>query len=820
MRISEKKSSNALLKVFVALLVMILIALCFIVVKNKLGQVVKPVDIKSEDAVPPSTFREHELILDVKADAYARLRDKSKEALQEGLLFTSKEDLVDADLKIDGKPYACKIRLKGDLLDHLRGDKWSFRIMLKGGQEWKGMNVFSIHNSKSRSHTAEWVMHEVFRQEGIIAPAYDFLTVKLNDKDLGVYAYEHHFENQLLTKNGRELGPILKHNDDAYWDNVQAKVKPFYWVEASHIELFNDSSKDPEFLESYRTAHAMLNDFLMEKKTATEVFDIPLMAKYYALLDISHAWHAQQFTNIRFYFNAITGKLEPIAYDCFGDYLHDVHMDWEAFGEAYNSRVTKEIMYDRGNAYRYLMFRDSNFYKLYMQHLEQYTAPDYLAGLMQKYKADIDARVKLIRTDDAYKDYTMDWDLFYKKAQFTHKKLQPFPNLSLKVYRDNGSKSELALQSFHGFPLEVIGFGTEEVLTDKIAEPILIESYNRRIPVRTYHYKHSKNVDYVYYRTYGLTTIHKTQVVKTDLPSQEIPIASSVISNLSTFPFLQTIGNRIVIPSGRHKLDKPLIIPVDKELEIATGTELVFSGNGSILSYGPVRANGTAQNPIRFYAKAGNRNSLLLSGSDKRSEFSYCHFNGLSGFKYKNITANGAINIYRTEAIFKQCEINNISAQVALSCIHSKVELDHVNFTKCQGSAVVSKYSDLKIPDAKLSDIGRKGISIISGAMEASGIDIKSVLDIGLECKDYAKVYVWSGNISDSYQAFYASEHSNVKLIKLWLSNLDRGIEVRGNDDPVTTVEIKELHAEKVERQYLINEGVSILVNGKRKKAE
>ena len=58
----------------------------------------------------------------------------------------------------------------------------------------------------------------------------------------------------------------------------------------------------------------MLKDFLENRKTAKQVFDIDKIAKYYALIEISHATHAQQLTNIRFYLDPINGLLEPIGF--------------------------------------------------------------------------------------------------------------------------------------------------------------------------------------------------------------------------------------------------------------------------------------------------------------------------------------------------------------------------------------------------------------------------------------------------------------------------------------------------------------------------
>ena len=182
---------------------------------------------------------------------YQKLAKKRREALDVGLLFSSKEDLVDAFLKVDAQEYGAKIRLKGDLLDHLQGDKWSFRIQLKGNDEWRDMKTFSIHNSKSRSHVAEWIMHQMFRDEGIITPAYDFLKAKLNDNRLGIYAYEQHFDNNILKVNKRNLGPIFRHTDDVYWNNVNDNLSPFPWSEATQIDIYNKENWDDANFKNY-----------------------------------------------------------------------------------------------------------------------------------------------------------------------------------------------------------------------------------------------------------------------------------------------------------------------------------------------------------------------------------------------------------------------------------------------------------------------------------------------------------------------------------------------------------------------------------------
>ena len=826
MRLTETPPSRSFSKQLVVFVLagLVLLALIGLAIKYKSKASTatqKASSTSTEATVPTTAFQKRELLIDLKKEAYGKLKRKRNEALKEGLLFTSKEDLVDANVKIDGQAYGCKLRLKGDLLDHLQGDRWSFRIILNGNGEWDDMNTFSVHNSKSRSHTAEWVMHEVFRDEGIIAPAYDFIRVKLNSKDLGVYAYEQHFENQLLEKNGRNIGPILKHNDDSYWENVVADFKPFPWVDASHIELFNKTNKsDPDFMSAYETGKGMLNSFLQEKLSAEEVFDLELMAKYYALLDISHAWHAQQFTNIRFYYNSLKGKLEPIAYDCFGDYLHKVTKDWEAFGEAYNNRVSKYDMYQKGNVYRYLLFKNRSFYEKYMWYLKKYTDPSHLNSIVAKYKQPLDERARLIRSDSEYKDYKIDWDLFYAKANFTYRKLQPKPALSLKAYSYKDSDTKVALESFHGFPLEVLGFGGEDSMTDPLKAPLFMEGYNYKIPVRRYTLEAVQPAAYLYYKVLGLKQVHKTKIINTKVSeTADLQLTDNKTLNLSGIAFVNQVGKLLTISSGTHTLSKPLVIPSDHSLEIAAGTVIRFENQGALLSYGAITAVGTSQNPIRFIASGGTH-GLMVSEQKEKSKFAYCYFNGLSGYKSKNIHSPSGLTIYESKADFSHCTFQNLTAQEALRLQYAKVKIEHSEFKNCQGSALLSRNAAVHISQVDFSSIGRDGIIVESGSLEGIDVRIDSVLNRALVFRDNCKIYIWNSGIEDSEQGIYASEHARVNVRQLWLTRLNKGIEVRGKEEPLTEVEIGKLHTNKVNQLYLLKQGVSLTVDGKKQVAQ
>ena len=55
-----------------------------------------------------------------------------------------------AEIRWADRSVRVKLRLKGDLPDHLEGDKWSFRIHTRDGNAIMGMRRFSIQAPKTR----------------------------------------------------------------------------------------------------------------------------------------------------------------------------------------------------------------------------------------------------------------------------------------------------------------------------------------------------------------------------------------------------------------------------------------------------------------------------------------------------------------------------------------------------------------------------------------------------------------------------------------------------------------------------------------------
>ncbi|MEL6989074.1 MAG: CotH kinase family protein, partial [Bacteroidota bacterium] len=332
---------------------------------------------KNPDAKAPQSaqFSAPEINLIIEQKHLDKLRKKRSEAFGQGFLDAGKKDLVPAKLVDGDLRLNVQLRLKGDLLDHLQGKRWSFRVVPEEGKAWKGMTAFSLQNSKSRDHLSEWIFHKMLEEEDVLSPKYDFVKLSINGEVIGVYAYEEHFTDALLYKQQREKGPILRFNEDALWE-FSSKGMLFKLDESSsHIEAFGGETflKDDDFRQKFEQAQSLLYSYLKGNHSVDQLIDIDLMAKFAAIMDVCMAYHGFGASNQRFYYNAVSGKLEPVGYDGFtpdGIKWYPAPM---ILGEHINSRISKEVYFHKViQPFHHFLFNDYSFVEQYIYYLDQF----------------------------------------------------------------------------------------------------------------------------------------------------------------------------------------------------------------------------------------------------------------------------------------------------------------------------------------------------------------------------------------------------------------------------------------------------------------
>ena len=74
-------------------------------------------------------------------------------------------------------------------------------------------------------------------------------------------------------------------------------------------------SKKEEKISQFQLAKNLFNEFLKNKIKTSEIFDLNMTAKYFAITDLMQSTNANTWYDMRFYYDPILARLVPIGYD-------------------------------------------------------------------------------------------------------------------------------------------------------------------------------------------------------------------------------------------------------------------------------------------------------------------------------------------------------------------------------------------------------------------------------------------------------------------------------------------------------------------------
>ncbi len=709
-----------------------------------------------------------------------KLKEKRIEAYARGSLISGKDDLVPAKLHSGEESIDVKLRLKGDLLDHLTGRKWSFRIHTDDGNAWNGMKVFSVHNSKSRDHLSEWVFHEMLKQEDVLTTKYDYVEVAINGESLGVYAYEEHFLKQLLQSQSRSEGPILKISEDAHWKFAPRTFgEKLAYYESAQIEPFDkDALKNSNtYAAAFEKGQELLHGFTHGTLKAEEVFDTDRLAKYVAIQDVCNAWHSFNYTNLRFYFNSASGKLEPIGYDGFTPDGLYYNRDLFITGSQVNSLTTQRI-----TAHKFVkhfhkkLFTDFNFVSKYTQHLDRMSSPEYLEKFKETIETELRSREQFLRK--AYVDYKFKWNEYFDNAKDIHEVIAPTETLSLKAYR-NGS--ELILRSYHMLPLEVIGFGNKEI-NSKPTESIILESYDKTKSVLEQRVANPSKDKRIFVRTLGTDRVLSFPIFKWNAPGQEKNLAGKMKQNVN-FSFIIDSPEAYIIPSGKHVITKTLVVK-DKQLVIQSGAEIDLQAGASIIATHSIQALGNIDRPIVFRSSHTSGQGLVIVNGKAESSFKSCTFDNLQATKQYSLHTDGGVNLFNSNAKFYRCVFTNAKSKDALHLDNCEYEMYDCVFQQTSGDGIDANYSNGIIQNLTLSNIGKDAIEVSGGFIRLTEASCRQSSGSAVNANQHATLQLNNLEIDTSEEGIKVTDLSEATINNLSLKNIKTGlVAFRKNDE-------------------------------------
>lgn len=319
--------------------------------------------------------------------AFSKIKAKREAALAEGALIKAADDYVRGTLECNGKSIDVKARLKGDHTDHLKGNRWSFRIVAKEGSILNHRKI-SIQGVATRYYLHEWVYHQLLKEEGLLHLQYHFLPFCVNDSLCGIYAFESHFDSHLLEMAQRPPGPILKFDEEGFWDNSKfpdsQNRDEDLMMDAPIVATNKRYAKKKKNQALIEKAKAALDDFRHDRQPARAVFDLQEWARYIAVCELMACKHPIRWHNMRFYYNPTTEKIEPIGFDCTSMFPTDKAL--------YHLDGRTELFHQK-------MLKDDAYKAAVISEMERLAVPQYVTSFLEPKHALIDSMQTLLQQE-------------------------------------------------------------------------------------------------------------------------------------------------------------------------------------------------------------------------------------------------------------------------------------------------------------------------------------------------------------------------------------------------------------------------------------
>lgn len=769
-----------------------------------------------------------------------------KVAFEKGVLTTSAKSWVEGKLVYLGDTLKMKARLKGDWLDHLQNDKWSFRIKLKKGHVL-GMSEFSLQTPTSRNYLNEYVYHDFLMKEGVLTTYYDFLPLKINGKSLGVYAIEQHITPELLESQKRREGSLARFDESGFWalqeyeklndTNIDYIYPVFY---SSRIKPFSKKkTKRDKFLYGlFNEFQNKLQAYRLGENNMSYYFDVNLYAKYYALTDIFKAYHGLVWHNQRFYYNPISKKIEPVAFDSF-----TANENFVISGRpilAYNRGRFKTNYFSEVDfihkAFNDKTFRDAYFYYL-DYYLYQFDWENYFKSTKQKFtkktkllqkefyqynynESEIYENIENIKhiLDTVRFDSTNNWFQFesirdYRKKHPDDQNIpraemldKPIPNVSFFAYsqKEKNDFTTLKLINFHLKDIEITHYGNiQDELVETKGPTVKKADGDEQTIIE---WKTKTWVKFLKCKVKGTNYSFIIEIIPYPYPT--IYSQQNKVNN--TFPFINISGNVWVLKPGSYNINRNVILPKNISIKIEKGANINLTNNAHVLSYSNIYANGATIKSSDFSG------SIQILNATKQSEFINCSFEGLGNSQSNHFT--GALSFYMTNVSFKNCSFYDLKNEDGINIINSHFTMINCKLDIAQSDGVDIDFSNGSIEDLTVFNCGNDGIDISMSTVNLKGIKISNCIDKGVSVGEKSTVTIKKMSIENCDVGIANKDQSEVDLSDLIISNTNFGFIqfIKKNIYNPPSCNVSKINFIDVSTELLLDERATLTIDGEK----
>lgn len=736
------------------------------------------------------------LYIDIAPRDFAQLEAKRAEALERWILLTSADDFVPATLRLGEQTFRARLRLKGDWADHIAHDKWSFRIELRDDSYFYEMSMFSIHDPSARIYLNEYLFLKNLAYEDVLGVRYDFLHVVQNGEYKGIYALEEFFAKELLEFQKRREGVIIRYDENLLWQSrvvhdervTPPGVERFYIVDefsSGRVE------REPALSAQRDTAVGLLRGFTTGDLPASEVFDMERTGTFLAMADLWSAPHGIIWHNLRYYFNPVTSRLEPIAFD--------------------NDPFSPELDFEHVGLPLAAFHHDPYLQAAYARALWEISQPSYVDDLEARLAADYARLYAALEPEFGAEVLAPPWDALRRRADLNRQRLTPIQTTYAYRVRAadlsaTGLPSDtlvLEVGNLLDLPVEIVAVRVDNVelpasaawidtaSLPHVAPPLpdapdllalralapdaaALPYVRLTLPLTA---TFTAEIELVA-RVWGLTqTI--TQPV---LPSYALPLAAgprpaapALTEALRQHPYLQTTETEgwLTIPPGTWDISGTLVLPPGYGLLLEAGTTLRFGAEDFLLASGPLRFHGTAEAPVILQPQGGVWLGVIVLDADAPSTWEHVTVERTDAIARDGWLFTGAVTFHRSPVRISYGRFLGTRAEDALNIIRTTFEIVDTEFADTASDAFDGDFTTGTFERCIFRNIAADGIDISGSDVTVRGARFDHLGDKGLSVGEASRMVAEDIWVDTADFALASKDGSHLEAARITVQHIE-----------------------------------------------
>ncbi len=715
-----------------------------------------------------------------------------------------------------------KLRLKGERITHYEKNNQSYKITLRGTNTILGARKFSLIKPRARNYIHEWLFHELSGEGNLIKLQYNFLKLRINGEDKGLYVFEENFDKILVERNSRRNGPIFALKEEYSSD-----------IFSSDFNVYNGNFwENGDNLEILLMAKNNLYKISEESTDFNEIFDIEKWMWLFAISDLTYTHHGLSPENVKFYFNPISGLIEPIPYDGHRfqknyskhifNFDHKLAVDiaiqcneMDCSNKPFEKWLHKFFFDNKNN------LKIENF-KLYTKALNTITNSNFLKVFLNTRKGEINEINSKIYGDyflidnPTYNKYGPGLYYFSKKDLFYRAdKIRQLikPKLSkIQAYKNNKIIKIINNNEINNLNLKIV----EIICTAKKNHNSFQKNFqidlNMKNQTETIIKKldligNNYNCEYVKFRDINSNSVYLKKI-------DYLPYKKYEIKDLIKYKKYFRIENKnLYLINSTTRIEEDIYIPPGFTVQVYPGEKIFLTNNSFITSFANWNVKGDKNNKVTI---SGDRNNfgggIIIKDSKQQTNFENVIFSYLNGtdnrfLKYSNnenkflIIASyldndefffqkrkinqedlknylhqlnylGGLNIYNTSVKINNSDFEYISSEDALNVISSKFTIQNTNFKKINSDAIDIDFGQGKIEDSKFSFVGNDAIDLSGSNVILKKIKLNEIGDKLISVGENSDVKIFDVTATNGFIGVASKDGSNTVVNKINFDNI------------------------------------------------